>query len=573
MKRGDRYQAYDDVGVRPAQIGRIDQAQMREDIAGLQSTSRALDQISNYLFSDLAERAKLEGAEYGAANAPSEQQIKDALTAGEDPSKLLQSNNTIYGRAARQQQLAGISIEVEANARQALMDLRAKAKQYEVSPQEFLSGYTLPDGTKVAGATDVMDGFASSLAAISPVLSRKFRAELGVASNAAYLETVNETIEREKKRRETVAQVALEGLMPVVRRYVGAGDTVDAEGKIVTVERKMDILRDRVRQIGLAANKPELVKDGLKRLEEEITTSRQNVVRGWFSNEKDAYRAHRALDAGDLPPAIASAYKGLTPEKQLELRDEARKLSNARFEDEDKLDAQRRRDRSLSADRLVADYADALRAGDQPRAEATMRTLREVDGDRYANLVERMPAAGAMDVPAVANVAARLFAEEKLTRSWLEANSHQLSPKTMSDYIGKLNTRNDARFREADAYIKRELAYPDRSIVNPSAADRRAIQTYNRTVNDLADAMRENPDLDVFAWVKQQTLSQRAASEAAAARTRAQSVIDTFNDGNRSLRTREAVQAELNKLNTGARSTYSRDQLQRILDAYDEVKQ
>jgi hypothetical protein len=569
----DRYGAYQEVGVRPAQIPRIDQASLREDVQGLQSTSRALDQISNYLFHDLADRAKLEGAEYGAANAPSEKQIQDAITAGENPKNLLQTNGTIFGRAARQQQLAGIGIEVESNARQALMDLRAKAKQYEISPQEFLSGYTLPDGTKVGGASDVMDGFASSLAAISPILSRKFRAELGVASNAAYLETVNDTITREKARRETVAQVALEGLMPQVRTIVGAGDTVDAEGNIVTVERKMDILRDRVRQIGLAANKPEMVKDGLKRLDEAITGARQNVVRGWFSGEQDAYKAHRRLDAGDLPPAVASAYKNLTPDKQLELRDEARKLSNARFEDADKVDAALRRNRTKIGDTLFADYADALRAGDQPKAEATMRTLRTVDPDRYATLVDRLPAAGVVDQPDVRIVADRLFAEEKLTRGWLEANANKLSPKTISDFIGKMETKNDARFREADAYIKRELAYPDRAIVNPSAADRRAIQIYNRTVNDLADAMRANPDLDVFGWVKQQTLAARVAGEQQRALQDAQRTIRTFTDSNPTLKTRAAIEAELGRINTGTRSRYNRDQLQGILDAMNEAGQ
>lgn len=574
MNRGDRYQAYQDVGVRPAQIGRIDQASMREDIQGLQSTSKALDQISNYLFSELAERRKEEGAEYGAANAPTEQQIKDAINAGEDPKDLLASRWTIFGRAARQQQMLSVGSEIEMKAREALIDLRAKAKQYEIGPQEFLNGYTVGTGINavtVPGAQDVIDGFASSLSGVSPILTRKFRAEMGALSNAAYLETVNDSIERGKRYQQTVQQANVETIIGQVRVVVGAGDTVDKDGNIVTVDRKLDAARAGIQRSAMLASNPQLLKDGLKRLEEEITTARQNVVRGWFSAEKDAYRAHRRLDAGDLPPAIASAYKGLTPEKQLELRDEARKLSNARFDDMDKVDAQSRRARTQAADRLVADYADALRAGDQPRAEATMRTLREVDGDRYANLVERMPAAGAMDVPAVANVAARLFAEEKLTRSWLEANSHQLSPKTMSDYIGKLNTRNDARFREADAYIKRELAYPDRSIVNPSASDRRAIQIYNRTVNDLADAMRANPDLDVFGWVKQQTLAQRASAEAAAAAQRAKTEIARFGDSNPTLRTRDAVAAELGRLNSGRASRFSREQLERILQLHDEV--
>ena len=59
-------------------IPNVDFAAEREISKGYAQMSAKLDQMSNFFMKQAEGMAKIEGAEYGAANAPTKQQIEDA---------------------------------------------------------------------------------------------------------------------------------------------------------------------------------------------------------------------------------------------------------------------------------------------------------------------------------------------------------------------------------------------------------------------------------------------------------------------------------------------------------------
>ena len=67
---------------------------------GFQGIARSLDSMSNYFFQMAEQKAQIEGAEYGATNAPTQQQIEDAYQRGEEI-ELPGDQSSVYGRAVR----------------------------------------------------------------------------------------------------------------------------------------------------------------------------------------------------------------------------------------------------------------------------------------------------------------------------------------------------------------------------------------------------------------------------------------------------------------------------------------
>ena len=83
---------------------------------GLGQLRQSLDRMTAFAAEQNKIKAKLEGEEYGAANAPTLKQIQDAKT-GEEL-KLPGNKNTLFGRAARAAAANIVSTELELAAKQ-----------------------------------------------------------------------------------------------------------------------------------------------------------------------------------------------------------------------------------------------------------------------------------------------------------------------------------------------------------------------------------------------------------------------------------------------------------------------
>lgn len=156
---------------------RIPEAQALEAQAierGQATLQRSLDRMTSFFAEQNRIQAKVEGEEYGAANAPTLQQIQAARETGEEL-KLPGNKNTLFGRAARQAAATVVSSELELAARTEMNNAILDFETRQANP---------------AGLQDKLDaiiqGYSSTFDESVPSMARSMKAKLALTANAKY---------------------------------------------------------------------------------------------------------------------------------------------------------------------------------------------------------------------------------------------------------------------------------------------------------------------------------------------------------------------------------------------------
>jgi hypothetical protein len=162
------------------------------------------------------------------------------------------------------------------------------------------------------------------------------------------------------------------------------------------------------------------------------------------------------------------------------------------------------------------DFNDAFRSGDVERTREALGRMRQHSAaGEYASAADRFY--GARDIPTTPQMQSWIETRLRdraapLTRNELEdaRAGRRVSEQVYRDGLSRLSAREDARFREAEDFVRLQLNVP------PATIPDRDLQPYQRTARDqnnriIADLMIErqrNPDVDAFAYVRDR-LSQR----------------------------------------------------------------
>lgn len=205
------------------------------------------------------------------------------------------------------------------------------------------------------------------------------------------------------------------------------------------------------------------------------------------------------------------------------------------------------------------DFNDAFRRNDvEGTREALGRMRQHSTSGEYASAADRFY--GSRDIPTTPQmqswVETRLRDRASpLTRSQLEDEraGRRISEQVYRDGLSRLAAREDARFREAEDFVRLQLNVP------PATIPDRDLQPYQRTARDqnnriIADLMIErqrNPDIDPFAYVRDR-LAQR--------------------ENPASLVQREQANAGLARLPTSIRTPEGLDRVEEQLAAYEAYR-
>jgi len=141
---------------------------------GQATLQRSLDRMTSFFAEQNRIQAKIEGEEYGAANAPTLKQIQAARETGEEL-KLPGNKNTLFGRAARQAAATVVSSELELAARTEMNNAILDFETRQANP---------------AGLQDKLDaiiqGYSSTFDESVPSMARSMKAKLSLTANAKY---------------------------------------------------------------------------------------------------------------------------------------------------------------------------------------------------------------------------------------------------------------------------------------------------------------------------------------------------------------------------------------------------
>ena len=143
---------------------------------GLGQLQQSINRMTNFFAEQNRITAKIEGEEFGAANAPTLEQIQDARKTGEEL-KLPGNKNTLFGRAARTAAANIVSTELELAAKTEMDELIIA---YQQGPQ-------LRNPAELQNKLDaIIQGYSATFDESVPSIARSMKAKLALSANAKY---------------------------------------------------------------------------------------------------------------------------------------------------------------------------------------------------------------------------------------------------------------------------------------------------------------------------------------------------------------------------------------------------
>jgi hypothetical protein len=313
----ERLPRYRRIGVSPTAVPsvstrglnyRMPQMQIRDEFEGVRN---ALDRMTTFAFKEAAERAKIEGAEYGAENAPTAAQIRDSVAVGEEI-QVIGDRDTIFGNAARSAALSAINNEIELLGRQEISNLQLAVEEGRMTPGDFQ--------TRVNAS---IEGYASSLSGYSTADARKMRAGLATIGNTAFVSASRKYEARLKQQREVKAFELARQLLDEIPDVMDTGDTRARNGDVITYNDKIEATRRKGFHLYMALGDPEGYKAFSDNLNKRVLASKKDAVEAWARNpETPDEQILRFILEGRLPEGskLDRFYNDSNPKDRTELR-------------------------------------------------------------------------------------------------------------------------------------------------------------------------------------------------------------------------------------------------------------
>jgi hypothetical protein len=234
---------YQPTGYLPADVPRLDFANLKESVAMTQGINSALDRLAGFAFKEAAEKAQREGLQYGAENMPSVEQVMTAMKEGKSPSELFAQPGTVFGDAARKVQAGQLRNELEVIGRQELSRLSASLDTGALGLNEVQ--------TTIKSLTS---GYARAISAVDAEEGLKFRSSMATAGNAVYV-----------KATENYAKIVVQEKIALADNLIASSatiiaDTLKAESDPKILANRIQLERVRVFDIAMETGNPEFVK-------------------------------------------------------------------------------------------------------------------------------------------------------------------------------------------------------------------------------------------------------------------------------------------------------------------------
>ena len=217
----------------------VDFAAEKELIRGYNQISAKLDQMSSFFMKQSEGMAKIEGAEYGAENAPTPDQIKDAFSSGKEL-ELPGDKYSVYGTAARSAALTAVYDDITLAAKTQILSDLTDYERNEKNPELLRDKFNT-----------IIDGYAATFDETSPALARKFRADMGIYAYSKVSTESSAFIKNEKDQRIATYAAGAElfldnGLRTLILGAVNESVTDDGTGDVTETRTSGELITDLI---------------------------------------------------------------------------------------------------------------------------------------------------------------------------------------------------------------------------------------------------------------------------------------------------------------------------------------
>lgn len=275
---------------------RIPEAQAFEAQAierGQATLQRSLDRMTNFFAEQNRIVAKIEGEQYGAANAPTLEQIQAARETGEEL-KLPGDNNSLYGRAARQAAATVVASELELAAKQEMNAAILDFETREANP---------------AGLQDKLDaiiqGYSSTFDESVPSMARSMKAKLALNANTKYASYHSSYIKNQKDKSKSAwmasAQIDLENMGELLQvNLTGLDANGQIEAKFVDANTLASLKANKLAEMQARDFSPSEIKAWSSAWDAQSVASATQLVNDNILTLKNPDALIRNIARGDL---------------------------------------------------------------------------------------------------------------------------------------------------------------------------------------------------------------------------------------------------------------------------------
>jgi hypothetical protein len=467
---------------------------------GMAQLSASMDRMSAFFGEKARMEAEIEGAEYGAKNAPTEQQLRDAFQSGEELS-LPGGTGTIFDRAARQAALDITQTEVEFQARKRINEILTNAELNGTNPATILDDIDA-----------VTHGFAATFDETSPGVSRKLRAGLSIWANGKMAAYENSYIAEQKTRSQSnwiSNQLGMfEGLATIIEKGL---ETTDANGektyRLLTSDDMAALKLGGMQEMERKGFAPSSLTAYGNMFDKEIVEAANRVLIDSVLIGEDPQEAITAIGQGkvtDLDIATQNAVATLRGQN-VAFSDIAKELRTRRIDQLKYVEAEEdqiNRENEKLEEIYVADAMEALVYGNVAEAEVAIGLVKRVDPVRGMELEKEWLEAGE----------SRTVSDPDSIR-FLERLQSNISFPDVATHFNMLNLADKRKYyQRAETYqseavqtgltiMKGALSLPANiDAINDADPDFEKVQIFRRLAGQLASeaasAKSNNIDID-----------------------------------------------------------------------------
>ena len=463
---------------------------------GWSDLSTRMDQMSDWAFKIAGKQAEAKGLAYGAANAPTIEQIEQAKRVGK-PIEIVgnPTSFSIYEQAAYAGSMAVIEDRYEIAGRRKLTAIMADAAQDPgVDPNELLRRLD-----------EAVGAYSENLNLISPTSAAKVESSLGVLANSQVNAFSREYIRTQANLNKNEALINAGNLITDVGTIIN-GHVAPMEGT-ETADLKSIVAAHWSRIHGPLLGNPSITAPQIEALrtafDKEVARHMVGTVNNWALQENPGNPGtsvqeilkHARGEESTLPPHIREIYDSMIPADQQQVIEELAGFTKTLLANEKAIQDKEEFDNQRIIEGTVQLFTLELMKEEpnRERIQEWIGSVRLLDRAKAEEL-EKIVEAGAdrlVDNETVVLDLRRHSSFGTLTLKKIADNADQLTGSTIAEMFKLLDEQRDNLLTEAKVSIK-EVTHGD---LDPNAGNYTEMKQfadieYNEIVAKLQDDKR-----------------------------------------------------------------------------------
>ena len=414
---------YQNVGVEVGGgVRAVDFPNRGETVRGIDAISHVLDKMSESFFKEAATAATAEGEKYGAQNAPTQEQLKQALETG-TPLPPVGDSRTYFGKAAEKAYGDVLTTQIQYAARADIAKVKSDAESGSIGVNAI-----------IPKINSVINGYSGALANVDPALAKKVEAQLAYEGNNAFLSASKKAASSVGTALKQDAVEEITNIIDGLKDIVPLGSVVDAAtGEVkVTLDQRLEHERNRVITEARKLGKPSYVERAMKTFDKAKGEALKGSVVEWASSVEaiEGDRIYQLRNGQIEDPVVREIWSKASPTERNKLLESSMARAKQNFGFDATLRQMRNNGIKDASKKASDDFYVAFQDGDENGMNTAMETLKKIDGAKYNKLQAYADKANQKDDEDVVREFAKAYGKGELTKERItDAIENQLITK------------------------------------------------------------------------------------------------------------------------------------------------